>query len=292
MQDVLIRDINDEYYPRKDDCPNFLLNPKWGKYSFQKYSISGVWFQIRMHYGYFNSRTKEWDIFEGFDSNKMVEEFEKEKDLRKKMERNIEIRNFWTHLPFSSQVEVSVWAHLKYDHMLLIDDKGDFLNKTPHIYADYRFQYGPFNRILNVIGKGVNTKPIDHEGGKRINVFPKTFPPLKSGKTYKNEFVHLSENSNKLFNKIYTSQYSIFDLNRKYDFLNPGDVISIKVDSNPETHILVKFTCKYTLTVKEYYEENLDNYRLREQLATQLDKKPADDEKINVYEFITHFSSE
>jgi hypothetical protein len=290
-QEVLIRDINDIYYPREKDCPNFNQNPKWSKYFFKGNHVYGIWIQMRMHYGYYDRRTKEWDMFERFDSSRMYDEHETEEERQEKMNKNLKIRNFWIRLPMSKQVEISVWGLLQYDQISLVDDKGDPLNKMPHIFADYRFELGPFSRQLHIIGEGHNAIYLAHEKASRVKIFPEILPDYKRGKIYKNKLIQLSDDVAKLKGND-SGRFSIYDQEENYKFLKTEDVINIKIGEKSDGSTPVKLTSKYSILVKDYYAENNDDYHIRQQVIGQLKKQPGDDELINVYEFIWYYEND
>ncbi|QNA42679.1 PDDEXK family nuclease [Lacibacter sediminis] len=286
--EILIRDINDNLYPREKEYADFHLRPRWGKYYFKGNNVYGIWVQLRMHYGFYNARLKEWDMFEGFDSSMIYDEFETEEERLENMKNNLAVRNFWERFPFSSQVEISVWALLKYEQILLVDDKGGPIHKIPHIYADYRFEHGPFSRIIHVIGDGNNIKFLEREGATRISLFPKTLSAPKSGKVHKNKIILIS-GDNKPNDRNAYGKYSVYDQNGKYDFLNPGDVIVLKSEQNSDDQIKVKLSCKYSIKIKDYCEEAQNHYLVQQEIFQQLKKQAGEDEIMDVYEFVYHY---
>ncbi len=284
---ILIRDINDTKYPYKEEYPDFGTKPRWGVYTFAENHVRGILIEIKKHYGYWDLRKNEWDMDESLDQNKLYEEGETNEEAQRKMRDNLLVRQFWTRLPKSKQVEISTWGILQYEDISLIDDKGDPVNKMVHIYSDFKYEFGPFSQIIHLTG---NQVLIENDKNKRISVFPKTYSEYPKGKIHKTKVVKMN---NKDIKEIMNRQgiNTFYDKNGEYAFLKAGDSIQIENEINPNEKVWVKITCTYSTTINDYDQDNAHInvlYFIKNQLGNEINEKDV----INVYEFYQSYNEE
>lgn len=290
FKDVFVRDINDTSYPYKEDYKDFDLKPRWKKYRFKIYSVFGIWVQLYEYYAYLDKHKKQWDYVDSFDLNTIYEEGESEEERVKKMEQNILVRDFWEGLPKVKQSEVAIWGLIKFDDILVIDEKGDKINKFLHLYVDYNRPNGPFERMLYVMGRGHEQIAIEKEDYKRIKVFPDKIPPLTVGKFHEANLILLDKETFSRLLKGDRDLKAVYDDDGRYDFLSQSDTIKIASKETGNAEIFIKVTCKYKMKLEDYLNENDDNYYLKELVEKQLAKELNKEDMINIYEFVRSYN--
>jgi hypothetical protein len=184
---LLLRDTNDTKYPFKDHYKDFKSNPRWREYIASKYHPLGLVVDTHKHYAYIDTLKKEY----AFSSDVSLVDRESDSDDDKKTQREIKnkIEDFWEHLPKANQAHFIRTALIRFDDMVVIDDKGDTLYRFPHIFTDFDDSKGRFAGILEFLEFGREQCLLD--GYKQINIFPKNFSKPKLGKLHKNKEITL-----------------------------------------------------------------------------------------------------
>jgi hypothetical protein len=141
-QSVLARDAKDDNYPYKQEYKDFKDRPRWREYIASEYHPLGLIVNVHRHFAYIDLAKKEFDfapavslIFRESDSDK---EGKAQNDIRRRVE------DFWEHLPRQNQATFCRDGLIRYDEMLVIDDKGDVSHKFPHLFVDFKGPSGPF----------------------------------------------------------------------------------------------------------------------------------------------------
>ena len=134
---VLLRDIEDDDYPYEDEYNNFDLQPRWEEVIAYQIHPGGLLVHIHQYYGYVNFNRGVFDYIRNVDLLQKAPRFDQrpnqdEHELRERAE------DYWNHLPLDNQVHVEINGIIRWQEMLLIDDKGDALNEFPHIYLSSR----------------------------------------------------------------------------------------------------------------------------------------------------------
>lgn len=186
LKPVLIRDIDDEAYPHEEDVADFATFPKWQEHLVIRMQAQGLVIKAHEHYAYVNHKTKEYDVIEAVDlvnrqhSHSLSQPGADDWQFRKRA------RSFFELLPQRHRALFSVLGLVRFDNLLLVDEKGDSEHEIPHLYLDMELghgvkeRYGPFN------GKALLLKPesgkdfdVRKEGYKRCKYFPEVFPEEK-----------------------------------------------------------------------------------------------------------------
>lgn len=282
-EEVFVRDINDNFYPEESSYSDFNVFPRWGRYYLTGYTIDGIVVEISKHYGYYDSKKKEWDIDESWDLNDIFEEGETFEEGQRKMETNKIHHDFCLQFPKAKQVEISKCAVIKFEDISLIDDKGDPLNPMVHIYADFRYQFGPFHRMAHSAIVCRREIIFEKQACFRIRKFPSVISALDLKTSHTDRFIEFDPDEFKMVSTR-SQTHALFDKNGEYSFLNPQDTITIRKKGNENEKVLARINCKYTISLKEYREENCDNHVIG-LVRAQLGQDISDDTTINVYEY-------
>jgi hypothetical protein len=186
---VLIRDVNDDHYPFEDKYPDFDKNPRWKRFEARLIHAHGLVVRHRHWYAYMDLDKKEFDFTEQVSLVSPtigIDDINNDDWKARQKEREISdaVEDFWDHLPNRNKAEYCKNAILKFEDMLVIDDKGISPDKCPHIFADFRGDKGPFSgssEFFEVRRGYSDPDRIPLRDFKRIKVFPEQFAAATIG---------------------------------------------------------------------------------------------------------------
>ncbi|MFH0857885.1 MAG: restriction endonuclease [Candidatus Magasanikbacteria bacterium] len=275
---VLLRDSNDTKYPFKNDYKDFKKNARWKEYPAIEYNPLGLIVNTRRCFAYLDCTKKEFDFAEEASLIYRQCDSKQDKDQQRQLRDNVE--DFWEHMPKSKQAYFVVDGLVKFDEMLVIDDKGDNWHKFPHIFIDYNIKSGPFAGFFNYLEFGKNQISIDDY--KKIDFFPKSFPKPKLGTLHKDKEMTLEKHFLHRINHGSEDFTTIYETDGRYNFLKIRDAISVPNPDNNTYKNYIEITHKDSVKVKDYLIFNPGKeWAIQEQLG----KTPGPEEIINVYEF-------
>jgi hypothetical protein len=176
---------------------------------------------------------------------------------------------------------VQICELIKFDSILVIDEKGDLLNEGLHLYVDYKNLGSPFEKVIHVISDGYKKINIENENCKRIKFFPDEIPIQKEGVLHKTSAISIDKEILAAF-KDSNDLRTLYDADNKYNFLNQNDIIQIIDYEKREGEFFEKITTKYNIRLKTYLDENADEYYLHKLLKKQLGEDIEDESLINV----------
>lgn len=283
---VLVRDIKDTYYPYKDEYKDFEKNPRWEEHMAFGYTSSGLLIHASEYYAYVDAAKKEWDFTKAVDlviREKEIDTHRGDKDYYKKRER---VEDFWKHTPRRNQATLHNEGLIRFEDMLVIDDKGDILYDFPHIFVDFQPQRGTFKGIWNILHVANREINIREEPYKRIKVFPASFPAITKSKLHKEESVQWDEETLRLFKIGGALEDTLFDVDGKYSFLSQRDAITVAgITDGDNVPSFIKITHKYTTTIDEYLKERSEQPYLRQSIERQVGRSIKSGENLVVFEF-------
>lgn len=277
---VLIRDLKDTHYPYEDEYNDFDKKPRWREYIACSCHPLGVWFHSHKYYAYIDTEKKEWDFTREVDLVHRQVQFEE--DRTNSREKQLRVENIWDFFPRAKKGSLIADGLVHYTDIVVVDDKGDILYNFPHIYVDFTEKNGPFARFRNIMKVGDNKTRFD-DSYKKVEIFPSTFPKPKLGKIYKDKMVTFDSATLNEFKKYRVD--TLFDSDGKYAFLKPRDIISVANISEETDDKFIQITYKFKAKIKDYIKQHHNNFRARSSIEQQLERKCADNEEINIYEF-------
>jgi len=123
-------------------------------------------------------------------------------------------------------------------------------------------------------------------GLKRITIFPETFPKPSFGTVHKEKFIELDDRTRATL-KRHNGGITIYDLDRKYEYLKPSDVIGVeKTEDKDGNKTLLKITnCRMAMG-DELLESYIDNPALRQEIESQIGRELKPGDKIHIIEAI------
>lgn len=286
---VLLRDLNDTFYPNSPENQELQRNPGWIPGIASQYTVTGVLIRIHEYYAYLNNEKKEWDYTTHSDDifipGITYDEDDDFDTLKKQNESHRKLLDFFRSFPHRNQAKLEVYGLLKFEDIAYYDDKGDILHNFPHIYVDFSPANGPFKRKFYFLKVGYRHVDVIEEGYTRIKIFPSTFPVASLGKIFYKQTVKVDDSTLSSIKSGHDSMHALFDNDGKYSFLNPQDVIGVATNRTNE-ELFIKITCKYSYTLNEYITLMNDPF-MGEIIANQIGKQLGDNDVLNIYEFVT-----
>ncbi len=283
---VLLRDSKDSKYPYKADYKDFEKHPRWREYKAIDYHPSGLIVALRKNFAYVDIKKKEYDYIEVV--NLIYKESDSQEVRNKQQIDRGKIENFWEYLPRHNQATYFRNGLIRYDEMLVIDDKGDNSHKFPHIFVDYNFRTGPIAGSYEYLELG-EKKSISLKDFKRVNKFPKKFSAEKFGKIHDDKDLGLEKFYQHRLNHGDEGFYCLYDIDGKFSFLNVRDVVGIPHPEDSKYKNYIKITHKESISFSDYLEKNPNR---EHPVQEMLGHKPNPEDIINIYEFKKTFEWE
>jgi len=285
---ILVRDLKDIKYPYKDDYTDFDKYPRWKEYIAFEHHPLGILCHCHEYYAYIDYDKKEFDFTKLFDltTNYHVIELDPEK-RRIESEKHELTLDTWNFIPNCNKGYITIDGLIKYSDILLVDSIGDISHKCAHIYVDYNKNDDPFAgyiKTFRIIGGGEEFYSDEYS---RIKIFPEKHTKLPVTKIYKKKMVLLNDESYKAFQECKLDE--LYDMDDKYGFLKPRDVIQIYNKAQKGEKRFIQITHKYSTTIEKYLTRASQKNRSGENIKIQLGSDNKNTININVYEFQTYF---
>lgn len=279
---VLFRDINDTHYPFKDEYRDFKEQPRWREFPVVDMDPLGLVVQVREHFAYCDPETKEWDFTEAVNLIRRQADEERADDDQELKKR---VEGFWEFFPKSHQAKYIRNALVRYDSIAVIDSEGDSAYKFPHIYAEFKGNRGPFFWFWDYIQfNEYRNEELNNE--KRVSKFPEVFPKQKLGTIHRERSLHLSERNTSYIKNHSSWLTALYDCDRKFDFLNAGDVIGIAGTEDRNTsQTLIKVTHKRQESAKAVINDQKGTLMGKQTVEDQIGRPLTPEDTITIYEF-------
>ena len=282
-ESVLIRDFKDIHYPWKNEYKDFDKFPRWQEHISFSYHPIGLFIHSYEYYAYVDIHKKEYDF------TKVVNLINNQKKVDRKDEIHNDLYNkvedFWKHLPRKNQAKFIFDGIIPFEDMLVIDDKGDVKYDFPHIFIEFGLHHRMFKSGLEFVKINNQNIYIHDEEYKRIRFFPSAFPIIKKGRVYKNKSINLENETLRLFKVGNGIIDTLFDIEGRYNFLKPRDIILVSDAEHKDEKKYLEITYKYTITVKKYLTEK-NNSVARGDIERQVGRSIKNNDTLNVYEIV------
>jgi len=276
---VILRDSKDSKYPYEAEYKDFETKPRWREYKAVDYHPSGLIVALRKNFAYIDAEKKEYDYTEAV--NLIYRDSDSQEDKKKQQAEREKIENFWEHLPRRNQATFIRNGLVRYDEMLVIDDKGDTLYKFPHIFVDYDSRNGPISGTLEYLEIGNKFEYL--KDYKRVCKFPKSFPEPTTGTIHEENGVTLNDPDFNMLKHGNEMFYALYEYDGRYSFLKPKDMVRIEnEDRESSSKYYLRITYVENLKLKDYLKKYPESKWMIEQ---QLGENPDVKKILNVYEF-------
>jgi hypothetical protein len=278
---ILLRDAKDDRYPYKERYADFSDRPRWREYPVSHHHPLGLITNVNEYFAYVDHLGKEYDYSASV--SRIPRQSEEDSSEQRAARQRIE--DFWQHLPIRYQGSFCRDGLVRFDEMLVIDEKGDTLHRFPHIFVDFDASSGPFAWFLEYAKIGVS-QTFALEGWNKIEIFPAEFSEPKIGEVYLNRAVAFDEASLRMYTHGAESIRSFYDLDGTYAFLEVRDVIAVantgKQDKEKE---YIEITYKRTLLVKDYLKEMGNGEYARRVIEQRVGRSVQPEEPLTIFEF-------
>jgi hypothetical protein len=288
-ESILLRHIEDSDYPYEEKSIKEKTKPKWGEQIVIELHPRGLVFQIHEYYGYYDEVTNGYAFTKVVDlvhRPKHEQLKNRESNWQNELTENEKVEYFYQNLPRRNQAKMNIYGFLSYEDMLFIDPKGDNYYEIPHIYVEYDKQTGPFTSIWSVFSCNGKEIKVD-KNIKQPKVFPKKFPEIKRGKIYKDKYIEWNSFTSRQFTN--GNIHRFYDIDQKYKYLKPKDVIAVKTDRSDSEDEYAQVTYKYVTTAKQLVDTQ-DQSITKESLERELGRSIKESDQITVFEVIRVYS--
>ncbi len=244
-QTILLRDINDTAYPFSRDISDFVDRPRWKEYEVSQFHALGVCVYLGRYYAYLDKEKSEWDFAESENILSVISSRhhgQVEPDTGKQFD-DFAVKSVWEQLPRSRQVMLVKLGLIRFDSILIVDDKGDVEYQCPHAFVDFDAKRGPIAGSFAYleINQYHSESP---DKLKRVKVFPSQFANPTFKNIYKDRAIVVSESVREIL-KGYRGEVTLYATDHRYDFLEPMDVIAVeKTVDDKGKQVLLKVTNK------------------------------------------------
>jgi hypothetical protein len=285
---VLLRDSNDEHYPYESRYPDFDKNPRWKQFEAMQIHAHGLIVRQRKHFAYLDLENKKFDFSEKASLIARHQELGAgdREDLQKERDARERVEDFWDHLPNRNKAEYCRNGLVKFEDMLVIDEKGITPDKYPHIFVDFQSGKGPFSGFYEFLevrrGYG-EPETIPVKGLERVKIFPENFPAPTIGTVYPEGAITLDPDIHRLIVNGNEAVKDFCDVDEKHGFLKPRDVF-VLTNARDKALKYFQITNVRRTTVAEHLSGPDAEFR-KSELERQLKKELADSDALNIFEF-------
>jgi hypothetical protein len=244
-QSFLLRDIKADEYPWKQQYPDFDTRRRWEEHEVAQVMPDGLSFKIRERYAYYDAATTQWDESTAIDLIHRKHDLD-ESNAARFTDHGKHAEYFWQHLPRRVQAKLMVHGFVRFDQMLIIDEKGDPEYTNPHIFIDFS-PHGPWHGTnANIIRRGHAI--YNFEDGPRLEVFPLTFPVPPAGTVLDLDTLGLSKEALKWFGYARGSTTLYLFHNELDEVLVVGNILRVpREDHKSDNHFEVTHIYKTTV---------------------------------------------
>jgi hypothetical protein len=159
---VLVRSIEDEQYPHERDVPNFRSNRPWMVVQYGGMMHQGLLFTHRRYFAYIDDAGESWDaalILNDAVRHRQEDPWADEIDS----ELRQRIYDAWASFPRRNQAWVEVQGLIPFENVIEIDEIGDEVVATPHLFVRFTPDRQPF------VGQIVTVETTERWDSRRIH---------------------------------------------------------------------------------------------------------------------------
>lgn len=284
---ILVRDLKDSNYPDKEQYKDFETRPRWCAYTAVDLDPRGVVLNIHEHFAYWDEGKREWDVT---DALNLAHRHEEEGHKRRESARDVRerIEGFWDYLPHTNRVTFVRNGLVRFEDIAVIDEKGDSEFQFPHIFVDFHSTNGPFVGFYEYLRihehRHVATRDL-----KRVKRFPATFDKPRLGKVHART-LSLPNRVARFLSGLDRSQFMLYDVEGRFDFLAETDVIAIegsesKGRSSSEEPMLIQITHKQSVSGRVLLGLMMEDPGLKHRVEEQVGREVLEADQVRIVEF-------
>lgn len=284
---VLVRDTADSHYPYSSKYDDFERHPRWRAYYTAGLDPRGLIVSVAEHFAYWDRAKGEWDMAEAFNldnasnGERDPEERRAQHDLRDRVE------SFWRFFPRDRRVMYVRNGLIRFEDLLVIDEKGDSLFDYPHLYVEFTRDRGPF------FGFAEYLRIHEHRRERldeltRTERFPKAFDAPRIG-TVHSTSLKVSEGARRVVSTFNDTLHTLYDVEGRLDFLQEADVIPVEgtVDQvdGKKGQILIQITHKGVVSGKDFLDSLVEDPTLKHRVQDQIGREVTESDRLHMVEF-------
>lgn len=281
---ILLRDINDDQYPFEDGYGDFEKRPRWKMFDAVEYHPLGLVVAVSSYYAYLDKAKGELDYSEAVNLAVPADNRGQRRRGSDDEQKELAVKGFWEQLPRANRILLKRYGLVRFDSMDFIDDKGDGAFNCPHIFVDFQGERRPFWGIF----ERLEFNEHHHENAddlKRVKVFPAKFKKPTFGVVHEDRFVTLENRTRATLQNSYHGELTIYDVDGKYGYLKPTDVIGVDKGANQTAdQLLLKITNVRTVRGKELIDAYAENPPLKYQIESQISRELEPNDSLCVIE--------
>jgi len=281
---MLLRDVKDQHYPYKAEYADFDKHRRWEEHKAIEVDATGVVFKAREWYAYLDPEKKEWDFTRAVDLLSREHPLD-EKNAQREQDLGKKIEHFWRHLPLCMQAKLIVYGFVRYEDMLVIDEKGDPLFAMPHVFIDFSETHGPFVGTFASLVQ-YQRQPLHSSefepGYTKVKIFPEAFPEPKRGNTHELAALGLGEATPKRL-QLFRGSGVLYSFDDKLAGVAEGDIIHLPERNGRGTDKYLEVTRVSNAEVAAVAAGETAEYQMR-QIEEWAGRKVSPDESVTTYE--------
>lgn len=275
---ILVRDSDDRFYPYEGNYPDFEQNPRWQSYEVVELHPRGIIVVLEKRYAYVDTEEECFDLAEPaiMLRNPRDRHHDPDEDRNERHQQSL-VRDYWERLPQRNQAMYQLNGIIRYKDMLVIDDKGDAWNDTPHIYTEF-INGSPVSGTSDFF-EGEH-RGIDLDQFSKNKIFPSSFPEPQFGEIHDRDGLALPERLAQRYANFHGNELTaLYDVDGRFAHLRPGDVAVVRCQGKEDR--FVQITHRYTTSVDELLRaEPQSDWKIKQQLEQDLNR----DQSIEVFE--------
>src|SRR5579859_536470 len=283
---ILVRDLKDTYYPESSHYNDFATKPRWHVYNAIGLDPRGLVLQVHEHFAYWDESKKEWDMTEALNLARRHEDDDHER-RRSDNELRERIEAFWNFIPHANRTTFVRNGLVKFEDIVVIDDKGDSQFQFPHIYVDFHDTSGPLCGVFEYLRIHEHRRE-RLDGLKRVERFPPKFEAPRIG-TVHTQTLKVADRAKHIFRAARPETNVLYDVDGRLDFLAEADVIAIEGGEGKAGRagepLLIQITHKRMMTGKAFLEGLIDDPSLKHQVEDQIGREVVESDQLRIVEF-------
>jgi hypothetical protein len=282
---ILLRDLKDTHYPYKGEYKDFETRPRWCVRGAIDLDPRGLVFSLHEHFAYWDEGKGEWDATETLNLARRHEEDDHER-LRSNRQQREFIEGFWDFFPHANRVRFVRNGLVRFEDMVVIDEKGDSEFQFPHIFVDFHSEKGPFVGVHEYLRihehRHVATRDL-----KRIKRFPASFDRPRIGTIHDTELRLPGKGWN--LSGLDRSQCTLYDAEGRFDYLAEADAIAIEETESKsrgsEEPTLIQITHKRAASGAALFDLMMEDPGLKHRVESQIGRELLDSDQVRIVEF-------
>lgn len=281
----LLRDIKDAHYPQDDAYPDFEQHRRWEEHEAVHVTPKGIYFRAREWYAYLDEPARVWDFTRAVDTTPRTLNLDAANRARLEDAGKL-VDRYWRHLPRRVQAKFKMFGFVRFDNMLIVDDKGDADNADPHIFIDFSEKHGPFEYIsVSLVHQGQIIHGNELSGYTKKEILPSDFPKIpKRGAVHEMSALGLAEVIARRLEHLRGAS-SLYGFDKKLDRLKDGDLIHVPANGQHSSEKYEEVTHIESTTVKAFLKQrNAEGEYLRTQLREHAGREIKDIDRLTICE--------